>query len=233
MEVYNTEEEQVEALKKWWKDNGSTILISLVVFLVVAFGWRVWQDHNRTIGEAASTAFQNLLDASQKLTTHQETLSKESIEIKSIETLGQIVLDEHAGTQYATHAHLLLVKKAVLIEDYDTAARLLKDILQAKPDESLALLTRYRLAKVLLAKKDYEEALATLEVAAPGAFAAAYAELKGDIALHNGEKLKARGHYEAALDLAAKDSLSDGVNGAGSTRPMLEVKYHDLAGVAE
>lgn len=229
MDVYRTEEEQIEAIKRWWKENGSTILVTLVVVLVVLFGWRIWKDHDRTIGEAASTSFQDLLDASQKLAINQQTFTKDSIEVKSVETLGQIVIDEHADTDYAIHANLLLAKKSVIIGDYESAERQLKEILRGKHDKSLTMLTRYRLAKVLLARGNYEESLSTLSVNDAGAFSAAYEELKGDIYVKSGDQSKARLHYKNALAIVTEG----GQNGEGSTRPMLEIKYHDLAGVAD
>ena len=40
-----TEEEQVEQLKKWWKENGLSIVGGVVVGLALVFGWRSWQHH--------------------------------------------------------------------------------------------------------------------------------------------------------------------------------------------
>ena len=48
-----TEEEQVEALKKWWEENGTQLLIGIVVVLGGIFGFRTWEANT---AEAAETA---------------------------------------------------------------------------------------------------------------------------------------------------------------------------------
>ena len=40
IEGYETEEQQVEAIKKWWKANGNTLIIGAVVGLAGLWGWR-------------------------------------------------------------------------------------------------------------------------------------------------------------------------------------------------
>ncbi|MGU3844696.1 YfgM family protein, partial [Vibrio diabolicus] len=44
MELYDTEEQQVEAIKDWWKENGKAVIIGAVVGLGGLFGWRYYQD---------------------------------------------------------------------------------------------------------------------------------------------------------------------------------------------
>ena len=43
MADYETEEEQIEALKDWWRENGNSLLIGVAVALVAVFGFRGWQ----------------------------------------------------------------------------------------------------------------------------------------------------------------------------------------------
>ena len=43
MESYRTEEEQVEALRRWWNENGRSTLFVIVVVLAGTFGWQGWQ----------------------------------------------------------------------------------------------------------------------------------------------------------------------------------------------
>ncbi len=228
MDTYQTEEEQIEAIKKWWKANGNAILLALVISVSVIFGWRAWQDHHQTQVETASVAFQNLLEASQKLMSVQGELSAELVEVKSVDSFANTVIEEHGDSQYAVHAHLLLAKKAVLLEAYDEAETHLKTVLRKKPESAVELMTRYRLAKVLLAKEAYEEANKVLSVSQTGSFSAAFTELKGDIALAQGQPEEAKVLYSQAMELGQSDD-----SGEGSSRPMLEMKYHDLAGDEE
>jgi predicted negative regulator of RcsB-dependent stress response len=39
---YETDDEKVEAIKKWWKDNGISVATGVVIGLAVVFGWRAW-----------------------------------------------------------------------------------------------------------------------------------------------------------------------------------------------
>jgi len=43
MAELRTDEEQVEAIKQWWKNNGSSLLIGIGAALAIAFGWQAWQ----------------------------------------------------------------------------------------------------------------------------------------------------------------------------------------------
>lgn len=38
---HRTEEEQVAALKQWWKDNGNSLIIGVGLALAVVFGWKI------------------------------------------------------------------------------------------------------------------------------------------------------------------------------------------------
>ena len=66
MESYRTEEEQVEALKKWWDENGRSTIAAIIVALGIGFGWQGWQKYQDTESENASQRYQNLL---QRLST--------------------------------------------------------------------------------------------------------------------------------------------------------------------
>ena len=57
MEIYETEEAQVEALKRWWKENGQSTIIGLVLGITIILGWNFWQEHKKNQAEQASIAF--------------------------------------------------------------------------------------------------------------------------------------------------------------------------------
>jgi len=40
VDEFSTEDEQVEAIKKWWKENGTSLIVGVVLGLSVLFGWR-------------------------------------------------------------------------------------------------------------------------------------------------------------------------------------------------
>ena len=49
------EQEQVEAIKAWWKENGNKVLAALLAVVVAIGGWRGWQYYqHQQAGESAA-----------------------------------------------------------------------------------------------------------------------------------------------------------------------------------
>ncbi|MEJ2692421.1 MAG: tetratricopeptide repeat protein [Candidatus Thiodiazotropha sp.] len=63
MSGYQTEEEQVEALKRWWKENGTSVIAGVVIGLGGVFGWQAWNNYQDRVGSDASLAFNQLVSA--------------------------------------------------------------------------------------------------------------------------------------------------------------------------
>ena len=47
METFRTEEEQVEAIKRWWQENGKSTVLGVAIAMAAVFGWRGWNDYQR------------------------------------------------------------------------------------------------------------------------------------------------------------------------------------------
>ena len=62
-DIVLTEEEQAERVKAWWKENGSSVITGAIVGLGLIAGYNYWQDWQRQDTEAASAAYEDLLDA--------------------------------------------------------------------------------------------------------------------------------------------------------------------------
>ena len=45
MNDFVTDDEQVERIKKWWSDNGSSVIAGLVIGIGGLVGWRYWVDY--------------------------------------------------------------------------------------------------------------------------------------------------------------------------------------------
>lgn len=211
MDVYTTEEEQVEAIKKWWRENGKPIIFGIVLGLAAVFGWRGWQEHRVAQSQAASELFQDALTS----------LRSDSPE-KAASPAREIVRN-YESTGYAVLARLVLAKLAVDKSKLDEAADQLNQALAHSDQPTLSLDIRLRLARVQYAQGDYDAALSTLKVNDPGAFSGGYDELKGDILAHKGQKQQAYDAYQQALKQYRKHGLDTS---------MLELKIDDL-GVAE
>ena len=109
MSDMRTEEEQVEAIKNWWKENGRSTVIGVVIAAVAVFGWRGWQDYERETAEAASALYQSLVQQSQL--QPGESLSDERL--KSTAYIANQLKTDYSGSTYSLYASLWLAKHAV------------------------------------------------------------------------------------------------------------------------
>jgi len=72
-------------------------------------------------------------------------------------------------------------------------------VIERSSEEELKEIARLRLAAVELDEKQYDEALKTLDAKTDDAFAAIYADLKGDVLAAAGKVPDARTAYQVAL----------------------------------
>ncbi|MCG8672852.1 MAG: tetratricopeptide repeat protein [Pseudomonadales bacterium] len=224
MDVYRTEEEQVEAIKKWWQANGNNILMGIGLAIFAVFGWQYWNDTKRAAGEAASTVYDQLLQAEQKLVTLDAASEEYKTEVGNLNHLIEQLRTDHAETQYAVFAALFEAKRAVAAGDADKAEEALRWALTNNATEGNRLIIQLRLARVLAMKGEHQAALDMIEKIDAGAQTSAYEEVKGDLYLALDQSDKARAAYKKALDSAGEN--------ANQQRPLLKMKYDNLA-VAE
>lgn len=212
MAEMRTEEEQVEAIKNWWKKNGSSVLIGIAVALAIVLGWQAWQNHQASQRSEAAAAFNDLLTAAG------QEASEENRE--TITYLARQLQEDHGGSAYAIYGTMLLAHQQLMNDDDPAAAieSLEWARSQADADSPLALVIRSRLARAQLAAGDYDGALATVRGARDAdAFEALFAELEGDILLARGDRDAAGEAYLQAREAAG-----------GSATGLLQLKLADL-----
>jgi predicted negative regulator of RcsB-dependent stress response len=197
-----SEEEQVEALKRWWSENGSSLLTGIALVLLVFFGVRYWQSSQLDQSGEASDLYQQIADlAVANITqpaTEETVLGAQAIYAK--------LKDEYPDSIYTRYAALAIARFQVETNHLDVAAAELQWILDnpgigllKEADEELFLTARVRLARIKLAQGMAQEALDLLRAVEPGAFAGSYAEVEGDALLSLGQRDEARAAYERAL----------------------------------
>ena len=69
MADYNNEDEQLEALKQWWKENGAAVITGIVLGAAALFGWRFWQDYQVEQAQAASAVYAEMRAAAGDVDT--------------------------------------------------------------------------------------------------------------------------------------------------------------------
>lgn len=196
MESYRTEEEQVEALKKWWEENGRSTIVAIIVALGIGFGWQGWQKYQAGEAEVASDRYQALLQA---------LTDSENGDLENADQLARQIKSEHARSTYAQFASLHLARLAVQQGDLAAAEAELRWVLgRADKGSDTHQLAQLRLARVLASRGEGVQALSILDGADPGSYQAAYAVARGDILLMLERREEARQAYSQALMLAAQ-----------------------------
>lgn len=195
MESYRTEEEQVEALKKWWDENGRSTMAAVALALAAGFGWQFWQEHRTEQAERASVVYEEMLTA-----VREAAQAGDSAKLK---TLAERVKADYPSSYYAQFASMHLARIAVVEDRLDDAEQELHWVLTRNPETEVRLLAELRLARVKTAQGQPRKALDILSAAEPGAYEPAYAEAEGDAWLALGESENATAAYERALAAAA------------------------------
>jgi len=186
--MYETDEQQVEALKKWWKDNGNSIIAGILLGLGVIFGWRAWSDHRDDMAARASNIFDQLV-------VSVETGSAESA-AKQAQTLHQ----EYGSTPYSPFAALMQARLHHQQGDSAAAAAALEQAIAQAPDAAIKTIAVLRLARLRISAGELDAAEQLLQQhPAPAPFGGEYAAVRGDIALGRGDTEAARSAYQQAI----------------------------------
>lgn len=207
MDEYMSEHEQWELLKRWLRTNGASIVGGVLVGVIALAGWRWWEAHVE----------RRALDASERYEAIIETLRRGD-RTRAL-TLIEDLRSEHPSSPYVDQADLLAARAFVESKELDKAAERLRDVMQRTDDRELALVARMRLARVQLAQDKPDDALATLNAVDPGAFAARYHEVRGDIYVAKGDRESALKEYRAARESAAEAVVDT---------ELLDLKINDL-----
>jgi len=187
MTTYPNEDEQLEAVKKWWSENGKSIVLGVVLGFSALFGWQGWQSYQLAQGQAASDLYTAMLN--------QAT----SGDIESASATGKRLLGEHTGSVYAGFAALKLAQFAYARGDKPGAVGHLEWVSSNVSEEVFADLAKVRLARLQLDLGQVDAAEAQLNAVYPGFMPGVVAELRGDIAQANGDLEAARQAYILAL----------------------------------
>ncbi|MDD1626525.1 MAG: tetratricopeptide repeat protein [Methylococcaceae bacterium] len=205
MEIYDTEEEQLDAVKRWWKENGLSTIIGLVLGVAVILGWNYWQSHKKAQSEQASAIYSQLIQAI------------EADKKDSAEKLAERIQEQYPKTEYAAYSALLLAKLKVQQSDVAKAKEILKNI-AAGSNKELGNIAKIRLVRLMLASGEYEQGLQLIndvDPATSSSFSGNYDELVGDLYVALDRLDQARSAYQKALE-----------NGYKS--PLLQFKIDDL-----
>lgn len=206
MEVYTTENEQVDMLRRFFAENGKALAIGVVLGVGALVGWRFWQNHQVESAMTSSMAYQQA----------NEALAGGKPEgISAAETFSA-----QNKNSYGVLASLALARHAVDSGDFAKAETQLKSALALTKDADLLALVNLRLARVQLQENKADDALKTLDAVAQAGWTALAAEVRGDALVSKGDNRAARDAYSKGLEANPPQAL----------QALLRMKLNNLPG---
>ena len=206
-DMYDTHE-QGERVKSWLRENGSAIVMGLVLAFGLMFAFKQWQQWETGKRQQASAEYQVLvsyleLDVMDAAVPNYEVLKS-----------------EYPKSAYTAMASLMMAKARLNAGQADLAAQALTHAMENAQPAPVKIIARERLARVRLSQGDTEAALALIDGAPSDVgFESQFAEIRGDIHLANGATKEAIESYQTSLEL-----LDEGVG----NRQFLTMKLEAL-----
>jgi len=195
VEVYSNENDQVDALKSFFAENGKALAVGVILGIGALVGWRYWTSHQEDTSRESSQAYQNAV-TSLKAGKPETYAAAEKIAANE-------------KNAYGAFAALELAQQFVDANELDKAEKQLQLGLAAASDDNLKSVINMRLARVQLQMKQPDAALKTLEGIKGEGWTAIVADLRGEILLSKGDKQGARAAWEAGVKSDASPALSE------------------------
>jgi predicted negative regulator of RcsB-dependent stress response len=211
LDDYLNEAEQWEWLKGQIREYGLWILGGVLLGAAGIGGWFAWQSHAESTGRAASLQYAEVHKAFAG--DHTQAMLK----------LGELERN-YPSSPYVDQARLLAARSYVEEGQLDKAVTELQRVADTSRDPDLAQIARLRAARVQIAQKQPDAAIATLTGMKGGAFEARIHEVRGDAYYAKGDKRNALQEYRTA-QLA---DMVTGGGGGGGDHSLLELKISDL-----
>ncbi|TRX53972.1 YfgM family protein [Thalassomonas sp. M1454] len=205
MDDFQTEEQQVDAIKKFWHENGNSLIAGLVIGLGGFVGFNYYQESQIEAQEALSAEF-------------QATMESFAAQEDNFRTNAQAFIDANKENSYSAFAAFALAKDASSHQNWAGAQTHLEQAANLASSDNMKAIAYLRLARVQIQQQAYDDALATLANPMPESYVASIEEIKGDAYLLQGNSEAARTAYQASADA-----------GGLQTNPALQMKIDDLA----
>ena len=222
-ELYDTHE-QGERVKSWLRENGSAIIMGLVLAFGLMFGfkqWQAWQTSERQQASAEYQVMSSLLEANN---------------MDAAVSNYEVLKAEYSKSAYTSMAALRMAKARLNAGQQDLAARDFEYAMEHAQPAPVRVIARERLARLNLSQGDTDAALKLLDEApSTVGFEAQFAEIRGDIYLARGETELAIASYQASLDalgegVGNRELLKIKLEALGATETDVEVDESDAGG---
>jgi len=182
-----SEKEQIEKMRAWWSDYGWYVIGGVALGAIILFGINYYQSQQADAEVAASVLYDEI---AEYVTTGN---------VEAAEVAAGRLDSEYGDSTYAAQSRLAMARLYMDKNRDQDAAQALNELLAMRGFENLQHIARVRLAKILLYQGKPEEVLSLLEGKDNAAFAALYAEERGDAYVALGRYDEARTAYQSAL----------------------------------
>lgn len=200
-DLVTTDKQAMQALKR----HGGNIVTVILLVVLAFFGWQFYQKNYAKIDTKAADSYTQITTQSEALNALTANQAEYDTQKQALFTQIDTLASEHGDTVYAWQA--LMTKARILADDNDftQAAQSLTAASQVSiDDEGLLAISRLQLAKVQLAAKEIDAALATINQAFPESFEPSRLEILGDVYIAQNQNDKAKEAYEKAWQLLAE-----------------------------
>jgi Uncharacterized protein conserved in bacteria len=200
IEVNRTEDEQVEQIKKWWKENGMQIVAGVGLGLAAIWVWDAYKDYQYSQSIQARTHYLSLVSNPNNTSAFDE------------------LKNNYTNSGYVDQSSLVMAKYAVDRKEYHKALDYLQPLFNSE-NEFIAHSAKLRGAAIYLEMNNYDQALLTLETTDNNTFSGLYSHTKGDVYLAQNNIESAKKHYRLALSQLSNDS---------ELKSLIQIKLNDL-----
>jgi predicted negative regulator of RcsB-dependent stress response len=204
VEVYSNENEQVDALRRFFANNGKALAIGIVLGIGVLGGWRYWNTHQDSSAREVSASYEQL------------TRALDSSKPQTLEAVAKFV-SENSNT-YGALASLDLAKQYADKNELAKAATQLQNGVKNTKDANLLAVMNLRLARIQLQQKQADDALKTLDGVKGEGWSAIVADIRGEALLSKGDKQGARDAWSKGIASEASPALKE----------MMQMKMNNL-----
>jgi len=208
-----SEKEQLEAFKAWWAENGNYVMGGMALGIAVIFGWNRWESNIAETEIAASTLYENIMDASSRGNIDNASFSANEL------------FENYATSPYAAHGRFAMARLYMDNGRDQDAVDVLQAVIDSHPNDELSLVARLRLAKILLYQGRAETILDLLQDLPESAFDQRFSEVLGDAYV----ALESYAEAEAAYISA----LGDGSAIGAVDQSLIKLKINDLPLISE
>ena len=204
MEVYSNENEQVDALRRFFANNGKALAVGVVLGIGALAGWRYWSGQEDTSAREVSAHYQQL------------TSALDGDKPQTLEAVAKFANDN--SNTYGALASLDLAKQYVDKNELAKAAAQLQSGIKQTQNANLQAVMNLRLARIKLQQKQADDALKTLDSVKGEGWTAIVADIRGEALLSKGDKQGARDAWSKGIDSEASPALKE----------MMQMKMNNL-----